>query len=160
MPPDPSADATERDPEDSELDEIDRAAKLEDDRPARSRPEVVVRAHRDVEGMLELDMNTLDPDFHYKWVHDSPLRIARHRLRGYIPVQASEGVGTVAGIDAATDGVIRVGDTILMKCPRERVRQREENNRRLAESRLAAPKKKFLSDARQLGADTITDKEG
>jgi hypothetical protein len=161
LPPEQSPENSEEagsDPEDRELDELDRVAALQE-RPTTQMPRVRVVENRNVEGMLDLDPSTLDPDFHYKWVNDSPLRVARHRMRGYVPVMAEEGVRTVVDVDTDVDGVLRVGDTILMKCPKERVRQRDENHRRLSESRLAAPKKKFLSEAEKLGVEIVTDRD-
>lgn len=128
-------------------------------REGEALPQVSVREDRDVQSMLDLEPDSMDPNFVYKFVKDSPIRIARHKMRGYRPVTQDEGVKTLVDCDSTVDGAIRVGDTILMKCPRERVEARQKKLVDLANARLGLPQRKVEENAKRFGVRVIHDKE-
>lgn len=91
-----------------------------------------------------IDPSTLDPNYHYRFVHERPQRLARIRAQGYQPVLASvsEIKPLVEGIVGADD-IIRNGDCILMACPIERFQARRERINALNRSKMAAPRAQF-----------------
>lgn len=91
--------------------------------------------------LLSLDPETMDPNKHYRFVKDTPLRVSRHRLRGYNPVSSDEGVTTNVDPTPAEDGLIRVGDVILMACARSTREARAEATHELGERRLNSYRK-------------------
>lgn len=107
---------------------------------------------RDVQNLLEIDEETKDPELSYKWVNSDKLRVARHRMRGYRPVEKGQ-VELLAETDDAADGTIRVGDLILMAAPKQRVEKRKAEMEALATGRLAMPKKKVENEAKKYGVD-------
>lgn len=128
--------------------------------PQEEQPQVqVTDERRDVQSMLELVEETLDPNLTYKWVHDSKMRMARHRMRSYRPVPLNSGVKTVVEPDDAGDGLIRVGDVILMAAPKSVVQRRKEDQEVFTTQRLAAPKKTMREKAQKHGVEVVEDKD-
>jgi hypothetical protein len=119
----------------------------------------VTDERRDVQSMLELVEETKNPNLAYKFVKDDKMRIARHRMRGYRPVNVKDGVQTVVEHDNAADGLIRVGDTILMAAPKTVVQRRKEENEQFTTQRLAAPKKSMKEKAQKHGVEVVEDKD-
>lgn len=123
-------------------------------------PRVEVRENRHVESLLQLDTQTTDPELHYRWVQDNPLKIARHKMRGYTMVSKESGVQTLARFtDEAGDTTIRIGDTILMSCPISEYNARKKSQRKFAAQRLAAPAKQFREQAKNRKAKIINEEE-
>lgn len=113
---------------------------------------------RDLESMFTLDPATMDPEMSYKFVREDKMRIARHKMRGYrVVLTDTDKVRPYVDFDDHGDGAIRVGDCILMQCPRDKAEARKRSNERLATERLAAPKKKFEQAAKKRGVRTIQD---
>lgn len=111
---------------------------------------------RMLEGMLELDPETMDPRYKYKFVKDDRLRIARHRMRGYRPVRREQGgVSTIIDLDDSADGLIRVGDTILMQAPRHRIDQQQAAQRDLATKRLGSTKRRVKEMGEKKGVEVF-----
>jgi len=118
------------------------------------------RRYADIQTLQQLDESTLDPEMHYRWVHESPLRVARHRMKGYQPVMRDSGVNTLAGyLDDSADGIIRLGDTILMACPNGTFLARKKEQRKTAASRLSAPAKQFRKHAKKARVRTLREEE-
>lgn len=120
-------------------------------------PVVSTDDRRDMESVLQLDESTLDPSFNYRWVKDEPQRIARHKMKGYVVVSQDEGVRTMIELDQASDGVVRIGDTILMKCPRARYEERQRQNDLLTNARLQTNDQEVRRRAAKHGVRVITD---
>ncbi len=96
----------------------------------------------DLEALI--DSSTLNPEYHYRFVHERPQRQARIRAQGYRPVLASEdGVKPLVEGIIGPDDVIRNGDCILMACPVERFQARREKINTLNRSKMAAPRAQF-----------------
>lgn len=124
-------------------------------------PKVVAQELREVSTLLELDTSTTDPNKHYHWFRENALRVGKAKMRGYTIVHESDGVKTLAGYtDSSADGIMRVGDTILMCCDLEEWRKRKRLQTRTAESRLSAPAKQFKRNARRRRVKVIKDEEG
>ena len=121
---------------------------------------VTVQQPRDISSALELDPRTTDPNMHYRWVRNDPLRITKARLKGYDIVKASkDGPSPVVSVGDAADGTIRVGDVILMACSKAqhelgRAKVKADADDRLR--RVTQPVKKL---ARDTGVQLIKDKE-
>lgn len=123
---------------------------MSDEREKQKLPEVHTSEIRDVNSLLELNPETLDPTKHYRWVRESPLKIGKAKMRGYEVVHQDDGVQTLAGfIDDAGDGIMRIGDVILMSCPLPGYRARKRAQLKFANARLAAPAKQFKKNARR-----------
>lgn len=128
-------------------------------------PSVDAKDRTNVGDMLEI-LNA-DPDYHYRFIRDDRMRLSRARLQGYEPVEEGSIELLMQGSGAA-DGTIRVGDTILMACPRERYEKRRKRSQDLSEARLSAPKEQAIEKAERLAhkhqlkgkVQIITDKEG
>ena len=115
---------------------------------------------REVSSMLELDPDTMEPGMSYKFVREDRMRIARHKMRGYRVVLMSEStVRPYVEFDDSGDGAIRVGDTILMQCPTEKVERRKKQEEQVTTRRLNAPKKAVQDKAKRAGIRTIQDRE-
>lgn len=115
---------------------------------------------RDVQSMLELDPETMDKSLNYRFVKDDPMNIARKRLKGYRPVlKEADGVKTLVDVEDQADGLIRVGDTILMACPKEGFRKRQREARKFSEGRLRIPKKRVKEKARENNIKLIEEEE-
>lgn len=99
-----------------------------------------------------VDLESLNTEeFHYRFIQDRPQNVARKRSMGYIPVLAEEdGVQTITG-EVSADGLIRDGDSILMKVPRERYEQRRKKSKQLTDSRLATVDQSFKKKAKGTG---------
>lgn len=123
----------------------------------------------DVQSMLEVDLNSLDKRFKYRWVNVAPIKVSRARAKGYEFVDPSDkslrnAVGDA--LDASEDGRVRVMDVVLMRVPVARHKANRTRVRERTKTRLGAPKRKFKRDAnaqvqRRYGvsAEVITDKE-
>lgn len=120
---------------------------------------------RDVGSMLELDPESMDSTKNYRFVREDPMRIARHRMKGYKLSSKADGPTCFAESDDRGDDVIRVGDTVLMECPKEQYEERQKAKRDLATNRLSGPKKKVEDLADRVGKNLgtkvqlITNKE-
>lgn len=99
-----------------------------------------------------VDLDTLNTDeFHYRFIQERPQNVARKRSMGYIPVLAEEeGVQTITG-EVSADGLIRDGDAILMKVPKERFLQRRRKSKQLTDARLATVDQAFKKKAKGTG---------
>lgn len=95
-----------------------------------------------------IDPDSLDKNFHYRFVQSRPNRMARARKQGYKPVQADE-IVLVNGSDAgeSADNLVHDGDRILMKVPKERKKERDKEARKLRAQRMKAPVQSFKNKA-------------
>lgn len=119
----------------------------------------LVDERRDLESMLTLDPSTVDPNKRYKFVREDRLRVARHKMRGYKFTHLEEGgVRPLVDFDNAGDGLIRVGDMILMEIDRTVAERRQKANEDLATARLGDPRKKLKDKAAERGVRIIEDK--
>jgi hypothetical protein len=129
-------------------------------------PDLNVKS-RELATLSELDLSTLDPNFTYRLVHKSPLKVARARARGYIIVDPAHEtiLNAVGEAPEAEDGTYRVGDTILMKLPKLTHRARRKAQKRKTDKRLRVPERKFRKQAAEKAAlrgqdiEVITSKD-
>lgn len=131
-------------------------------------PTVQVEAREQMGSMLDLDVEKLDPKFKYRWVNVAPLKVARAKAKGYVLVDPDEEeiLNQVGDSPDTDDGRVRVGDVILMKCPRVVHRERRKRVAERTKTRLGSPKRKFKREAQVRGSqrygvpvNVITDKE-
>ena len=101
-----------------------------------------------VQGIV--DTETLDTEnYHYRFIQDRPQNIARKRSLGYVNVLAEEeGVQTLTG-EVSADGLIRDGDSILMRVPKERIQARRKRTKQFADLRLANVDQQFKKKAKE-----------
>lgn len=116
--------------------------------------------------MQALDPSSLDPDRHYRWVRttsdDQPtgMSVTRHKLRGYeVETYRDGGPRTLAEAPAGEDNTVRMGDLILMSCPKALRQERMKQAERQSEERLAANSVTTEEQARKLGVRVIKDRE-
>ncbi len=110
---------------------------------------------RELATLTELDPDSLDKAFSYRWVYKNPKKTARMRARGYKFVDPTQEepknlVGDV--VEVASDGTYTVGDTVLMKVPRVVKKARDRKKARKTESRLKGPQRSFKKKAREQSA--------
>lgn len=122
--------------------------------------QVTVRQPRDISSALELDPKTTDPNMHYRWVRNDPLRITKARLKGYEVVKASkDGPTPMVSVDDAADGTIRVGDVILMACTKAQHALGRAEVKSTADDRLRRVTQPVKKLAKDTGVQLIKDKE-
>lgn len=127
-------------------------------------PEVEVKS-RELGSLTELDPACLDKHYTYRWVHKSPLKVARAKARGYRIVDpANEEIRNAVGESPeAADGTYTLGDVILMRIKRDEYRARRKTQKRKTDKRLKGPVRKFRRTAQERGAlrgqhiEVITD---
>jgi hypothetical protein len=123
-------------------------------------PKVEVKSLYESSEVLNLDESLLDPNMHYRFVHESQQRQARVRAAGYRVARRSDFDGDILQIDekgGAAEDLIRVGDTILMMCPKDRHEARRQQIADMTEARLSVPEGQFRRKA-QNRAVRVTDK--
>ncbi len=111
----------------------------------RTVPQIDLMQLHQADDSLRLDESTTDPGMVYRFVSDKPQRVARHRIKGYRPVELTEDGPRLLIpelLDDRGDGLIHVSDTILMACPKEVVDARQGQIGQLRDARLKQPKKK------------------
>jgi hypothetical protein len=123
---------------------------------AQEVPEIEVY-NRELATLTDLDESTLDPNYTYRWVHKSGLKIGRQKARGYVIVKPEdEEIKNAAGeAPEAADGTYTIGDVVLMKIKKLDYRQRKHAQKRKTDKRLKGPVRKFKREAR-----TKTDRAG
>lgn len=130
-------------------------------------PQLQVESLEHLGSMLELDVRLLDPNFKYRWVHKSPIKVARAKSKGYKFCDPdSEDIKNVVGDSPeAEDGTITVGDLVLMRTPRTLYKARRKRIRIKGQQRLKGPIRKFRKEAQKASARyaepvrVITDEE-
>jgi hypothetical protein len=129
-------------------------------------PQVEVTS-RELGALIELDKSKLDPDYEYRWVHKSPLKVARARARGYRIVEpdSEDVLNAVGESPAAADNTYTIGDVVLMKIKRIDHRARRQAQKRKTDQRLKGPVRKFRKSAEEKSRlrgqriEVITDKD-
>jgi hypothetical protein len=120
---------------------------------AQEVPQVEVKS-REYSQATDLDKSLLDPNFEYRWVNKSPLKVARKRTMGYRIVDpATEEILNILG-DApeAADGTYTIGDVVLMKIPKLEHRARRVASKQKTDKRLKGPVRKFKKAALEKGS--------
>ena len=108
---------------------------------------------------------TKDPNRHYRWVRttkrddDGSVSVQQKFQLGYeIEYQKEGGVQTVATPDSTADGSIRMGDLVLMSCPKVLRQEREADNLHFNERRIQASSETFKGRTKgQRGAKLVGD---
>lgn len=100
---------------------------------------------QDLMSVQQLVEESKDPNRHYRWVRttarddDGSVSVRQKQQLGYeIERHAEGGVRTVAKADSTGDGSIRMGDLVLMSCPKALRQERETENLHFNEKRLGA----------------------
>lgn len=134
---------------------------------AKEAPQIEV-TDRELGTLVELDPATLDPKFQYRWVHKTPLKVSRHKAKGYVlvdPAEEEDIKNVVGDSPEAEDGTYTIGDVVLMKIDKTHYKARRHAVKRKADQRLKGPSKKFKRDTKAAAArrgvdiEVITDKE-
>ena len=138
--------------------------------PASRDPNVapIARAgvsRQDLLSVQQLDPRTVDPNRHYRWVRttmkddDQSFAVTQKQRLGYEVEKIREGgVRTIAQPDKTGDGSIRMGDLVLMSCPKALRQARVQDNLIFNERRLGTNSETFKSKTRnQRGAKLIGD---
>lgn len=114
--------------------------------------EVQSRAELPEEMQGLIDVDTLDTKtYYYRLVQDRPQNMARKRVKGYEPVLAEEeGVKLLTG-EVSADGLIRDGDTVLMRIPKARRLAGRKKLAKFTEDRLSAPVQNFVKKTKGAG---------
>ena len=137
------------------------APTVEKTRPPLPSLSIAERSRQDP-SFLDLDPKTLDPSRHYRWVRcrkdEHHLAVISSKLEGYtIEMWRDGGPRPMVDTEKRPDGIISVGDLILMSCTRvnNEVRQEEQYQRR--EALLATTSAQTLEMAKEKGIVTIKD---
>jgi hypothetical protein len=119
------------------------------ERKAPAVPPVSVTHNADVQEVMNLKPDTLDPNLHYRFARNDQSRITRLMTQGFRMVKRSDGVEMVVDLEGgASEDLIKIGDTVLMACPIELHEQRQERKGALRRSRMEAPEGQFRKKAR------------
>lgn len=120
----------------------------------------------DLADMQVLDQKSLDPNRHYRAIRADDVAIAKARRRGYEPETIKEGgVRLLVSQPTGGDGMIRMGDRILMSCPKAKHDARQRAKQKRSAERLGSVQEKTRESAKRLEEATghkvtvITDKE-
>lgn len=113
----------------------------------------------------QLREETKDPNRHYRWVRtttrddDGSISVQQKRQLGYeIEMHREGGVQTVAKADSTADGSIRMGDLVLMSCPKVLRQERETDNLHFNERRIRTSSETFKGRTKgQRGAKLVGD---
>lgn len=91
-----------------------------------------------------------DPNFHYRWATLRPGRVEFLRELGYEVVRVK---------DTTTGEMVpkTVGNSLLMRCPKEQYEQRELYRQHVAAQRRGAPRQKVKDTGEALGLE-VTDR--
>jgi len=136
-------------------------------RTKEATPHIEIESQDFLGSMLELDLSKLDPNFQYRWVHKSNLKVARAKAKGFVIVNANdEAISNVVGDSPdEVDGTFTVGDVVLMKCPKSLHRARRQRIKAKVDKRLKGPERKFRKEVQEKSLhfseqiEVITDKE-
>jgi hypothetical protein len=95
-------------------------------------------AQQDDDSIMQLDPESLDPGQKYRFVFNHQNRISRMQMKGYTFVTEDDGVRLKYEIVGALDssGHILVGDSVLMRCPKNRYDRRRRDVRERTEARM------------------------
>lgn len=126
-------------------------------------PDVTVKPRkRQDANILDLDQSSLDPAKHYRWVRcrkDEYMQsVQKHKLRGY-QLEKKGGVKTVVEPDDRPDGIIAIGDLVLMSCPKERHEERRREIHQRTETMLASTSATTEQMAKEKGIEIIKDRD-
>ena len=146
------------DADDEQLPPVEGEAAEGDDQ-LDSLPAVVAKTLSDPGAdMGELDESTLNPDFDYRWVHNSPAKIYKRLGRGWTFVRKSEdNVEKVyESPEEGADDFVRSGDRVLMKIQKDIHSIQKKRIAAVTKSRLGSPKGDFRKKARQAGTKAST----
>ena len=133
--------------------------------PAKSSPNaasavpVSVRSrNRQDPQLLDLNPKSLDNNRHYRWVRsrgdENHMAVTKHKLRGYRVEKTNQEGGaprTLAETDKRPDGVISIGDLILMSCPVDQHKSRQDQKRQRREAILQSTAAETKQMARDKG---------
>jgi hypothetical protein len=135
---------------------------LPDLKPAGSAPGAQTVARLKVQrvdllDMQQLDESTKDPNRHYRWTRGD--RVNLRKMQGYeVETNREGGPKTIAPADDVADGTIRMGDLVLMSCPRDQRVERVHTLHKLNQSRIGIASQTTKDMARQIGVK-IKDEE-
>lgn len=112
-----------------------------------------VEVREDVQASKMMDEDTIAPDQHLRWVHNSSQRIAAMMVKGYRLITKEDSVRTLTGTEIRTpEGNIIDGDLILMVCDKERFNQRRADIDKATQMRLRGPTEQFKHKLKGSGA--------
>lgn len=134
--------------------------------PAAKQVAPIARAvvkREDLLSLQQLDQNTLDPNRHYRWVRttakddDGSISVRQKQLMGYeIERDREGGPKTLVKPDSTGDGSIRMGDLVLMSCPKALRQEREAEHLHFNEKRLGANSETYKARVKgQRGAKLV-----
>jgi len=115
----------------------------------------------DMDLALRIEESKKDPNKVYSWVRDDKLEYHAAQARGYERVLVSQ-EGDRFKDDfrgKGVDGLVRVGDLVLMSCPRDMVeaRNKERADRSNPHKQLMNVKEGFKDAAAAAGIRTVED---
>jgi hypothetical protein len=134
--------------------------------PAAKQVAPIARAvvkREDLLSLQQLDPSSMDPNRHYRWVRtvlrddDQSLSVRQKQLIGYtIEQKKPDGVKTMVESDSTSDGSIRMGDLVLMSCPKALRQERETEALHFNEKRLGANSETYRARVKgQRGAKLV-----
>jgi hypothetical protein len=119
----------------------------------------------DMDDIMKIKEEAKQKGFHYSWVADhgdkDKTQMIKAQARGYVPVKVSdiEGEHFKGDVRVGVDGLMRVGDAILMKCPDERVESREKERQEQSNASRQAKliKEEFNATCRASGVQPLEE---
>lgn len=113
----------------------------------------------DMARAMEINPKLLDPKFKYSWVLDEKKAqvVFRGEDMGYETAKVSEHPQLKDDPRVGADGTFRLGDLVLMRCPKEKYEVREKDRMDRNKKRVAAIKEEFHAEGARLGVPTYED---
>ena len=113
----------------------------------------------DYDQAFRIPDNMRDANFVYRWVLDDPKVMTVRKMQGYAAVKVGDQDGQVFKEDPRlqADGTIRVGDDVLMRCPKAKYEERERERRQKNTRKLAAIKEDYHEATAGPGISTFED---
>lgn len=117
----------------------------------------------DMDKAMHVPEDWKDPKYHYSWVTDDKKMQTEVKFDGYKHVKATDEDGKrfkdAEDPRVGIDGKIRIGDAILMKCPRSLVEDRKSVHKKRYDYKamVRAVAEDFHSGAAALGVPSYED---
>ena len=116
----------------------------------------------DTDKAMRIDPKLLDPKFKYTWVLDETKTMVGFRTDGYSIVKGTDpDVSKLKELNdpriSSLDGNIRVGDSVLMRRPKEEADAEDKERREKQKNSVRAIRENFHAQAASLGVPSFDE---
>lgn len=111
----------------------------------------------DMDLALQISEKVKDKRFHYSWVLDERKSLTIAKMKDYQAVLATDHEGLKDDPRKGVDGQIRVGDLVLMRCPRASYEARQKEQVARTRRAFSSIKEGFHAQAAALQIPSFED---